>query len=178
MASKNLQKSEDFWSAPIPTTGEAFVVLFDRWYRERANRFAAQQPCPSSAEISALYVDLSSCNPRLYGLRSRDSSADKSSHRASSAHRDLKDKPDHRSGFKSPSAKRSPRQYPTASWDRLVDICTKASACATWNGNVRDCTRKKSASGNGCTTSKGDLAHSCPRCKQPHKFAVAHRAEM
>ena len=154
------------------------MVLFDRWFRERANRFAARQPCPSGADISALYVDLSNSNPRLYKNRSRDKPADKPDFRASPSRRDYRSRSESKSSFKSPSSKRPRQLYAPSSWDRLLKMCTQASVCATWNGNMRECTRKKSANGVGCTTPKGDLAHLCPRCKKQHKFAIQHSAEM
>ena len=168
---KRLQNSESYWTAPIPTTGEAFVVLFDRWFRKQANRFAACQPCPSGADISALYVD-----PRLYKNRGKDASADKPTFRASPSRHDYRSRPEYKSGFKSPSAKRPLRPYSVSTWERLLKLCTQSSCCATWNGHVWECTRKKSVNGVGCTTPKGDLAHLCPRCKKDHKFTVHHHS--
>ena len=173
---KRLQASDNYLATPIPTTGEAFVVLFDRWYRERANRFATRQPCPSGADISALYTDLSNSNPRLYS--GPDMNVSRSPFKSSPSRRTYSPRSDFRSDSKSGSMRRNPRPYPDSSWARLVKLCTQHSVCATWNGDMRECTRKKSADGKGCTTPKGDLAHLCPRCKKDHKFVVNHHNKM
>ena len=167
VSTKRIQANEKYWTSPIPTTGESFALLFDAWFKERGNRYAARLPCPSSSDITSLFNDLAGANPRLHrsGAATDRPSSDVS-------------RSNGRSNFKAAKAPSKKFPYPGGVWKRFVDLCSAHKCCATFNAAIRECDRPKSANGKGCTTQSGDLAHLCPRCQKHHKFAISHKSEM